>query len=821
MRRKAFFVLCVAFAIQSVCANQSNFFPKGVFEYSPPSKLRQSKVNASPNHQRDIDVWNSDFEVNTGWNLSGCWQIGAVELGPTSAHQGNSCLGTNLSGLYPNNSNVSASSMQIDIPVASYVELTFYEWFEFESGYDYGYVEIQSGNTIYRIDGRTGTSGNQWRQTALDLTQFAGSTIKINFHLTADASVPGAGWYIDEVCIIAQEPFPLTVNITGINTANYPSVYVNAFVNSPSGAITNLTSNNFSVSENNVTQQNNFTVITPSNNQQTSTSDIVFVLDVTGSMTQEINSVKQNMLSFVNGLTAQNVDYRIGLVVFGDIVYVYNNYNFYTNQQQILNMINAIILGEHGIGSGEDTPENQVEAMAEGSMFNWRPGAARILILLTDAPSHENDYVTQWTLQNLLASRLLPNDIIVFPIFDTTDQNQIFQYYPIAEATNPQGTYFDIYDNFNAIISQIGIFIASLYTIHYTTSTPLNSPITRIVKLQTTSGNETAEDYSSYLPGMSPAITRDTQTILYDTISQQTYSALNIDAIIVDIVPPNLISSILYWRRVGTTSYNELTMNVIQTSCLSATIPSTQVYGCGIEYYYSATDGQTTNTLPSANSGVFPFTIALLPNSPVSFNVVTQTYSSVDGLNISVNATSSQSLNLTLYYRPIGSLVYDNILMTHGTGTSYTAHVNENLSGFGVEYFIKAAATNGLITYKGFYDIPIQILISPQAEPINADQDWEICDLHCSPNPISISQSNSAFAKISFRVSGKSTVNAVIFNVKGERVRKLTKKNYNEGDFDIWWDLKDNSGVRVSSGVYFYAIESATQRRAGKLLIIK
>ena len=337
------------FLFYNLFAEQTNFAPKGVFNYSPPSKLRIPKIDPLTKTQRDIQVWNCNFETDISWNLNGCWERGPVEVGPSSAYEGTSCLGTNLDGLYPNSSNANVTSTQITIPSASYVELTFYEWFELESGYDFGYVEVFNGTVTQRLDARTGTSGNEWRQTALNLTPYAGQTINLIFHFNSDASVPGAGWYIDNANIIAQEPLPLALNISGVNTSNYPSIYINATVSSQTDYVNNLVTENFNASENGIVQATNFTVITPSDEEQNSSSDIVFVLDVTSSMEEEINSVKQNMLSFVNSLFAQHVDYRIGLVVFGDIVYVYNNYQFYNNTQQILNMINNITLGEHGI----------------------------------------------------------------------------------------------------------------------------------------------------------------------------------------------------------------------------------------------------------------------------------------------------------------------------------------------------------------------------------------------------------------------------------------------------------------------------------------
>src|ERR1700735_5351961 len=48
--------------------------------------------------------------------------------------------------------------------------------------------------------------------------------------------------------------------------------------------------------------------------------DIVFILDVTESMQPYIDAVKQNVIQFVQDLSADNRDYRLGLVTFEDYV---------------------------------------------------------------------------------------------------------------------------------------------------------------------------------------------------------------------------------------------------------------------------------------------------------------------------------------------------------------------------------------------------------------------------------------------------------------------------------------------------------------------
>ena len=459
--------------------------------------------------------------------------------------------------------------------------------------------------------------------------------------------------------------------------------------------------------------------------------------------------------------------------------------------------------------------------MAEGCLFQWRPGAARVLIMLTDAASHEDDSVTQWTMQNLLAQRLIPNDIIVFPIFNTNDSRQLEQYLPIAQETNPQGTYFDIYDNFNNIISQISNFIGNIYTIHYTSTTLASSPLARIVHLHVSSGNQNAEDYCYYLPGMSPVITRSDQTIAYDTASQPDNTAKLIGAYISDIVPPFTQNATLYWRHSGETPYQSQLMTEVESGYYTTTIPSAQMTGAGIEYYLNASDGQTTNTIPSCSSAEFPFSFAIAPNAPAVINITSQTYNSVTGLTVAVTATSAQNLSLKLFYRPIGALVYEYIDMMHTGGNNYTANISQVLSDFGMQFFLKATSSQNVITYKGMYDNPYLVLSSVYQNTSNSNKPSIISDLQCQPNPFSNTLATRSQAKISFDLNEPTLLKTSIYNIKGELVKTIADKIFNKGSHSLWWDMKDSFGNPVGSGLYFYMLETAKQKLAGKLIYLK
>ncbi|NES68974.1 MAG: VWA domain-containing protein, partial [Okeania sp. SIO2D1] len=49
--------------------------------------------------------------------------------------------------------------------------------------------------------------------------------------------------------------------------------------------------------------------------------DVLFVLDVTGSMKGEINGVKNGINNFVSTLNSRELDAQVGLIAFGDRFY--------------------------------------------------------------------------------------------------------------------------------------------------------------------------------------------------------------------------------------------------------------------------------------------------------------------------------------------------------------------------------------------------------------------------------------------------------------------------------------------------------------------
>lgn len=695
------------FSNSSAQENDKPNFPKGLV-----LPQFQEKIPVMGESIQTI-IYSETFETGGSlWSKTGSWAIGNPTSGPNSGYNSVNCAATNLSGNYLNSADDWFISPTISIPVigtATQITLSFREWFETESTYDVGHVKISTnnGSTWTTIDTRSGSSN--WREKQINITTYENKQIKLGFHFTSDGSVTKLGWYIDNIEVSKNDPIPLAATMTSLNSQNFPFVYMNVAVDTFGVGFPGLTQTNFNVHENNVLQTDYFQVVPPSVGSGIRLADIVFVLDVTGSMGEEIAAVKNNMLAFANSLASSGINYGIGVIVFGDIVYAYNSGNFYYNQTQILSTINNITLGEHGIGSGTDTPENQLGAMYAATLFNFRPGAQRIQIMLTDAHSHENDAVTSWSVTSLLP--VLQNaNITVYPVFDTNKEEQRNQYIPIAQGTNTRGTYFHIYNNFNTIINEIQTAIANSYVVSYRSSNPVFDGTTRNVNVVVSYNSNTSTATGSYVPGSVPSIQRTAATIAYHNQAWAEGTTFNIEAEIVDNVTPYVSSATLYYKKTTDLNYSSVTMIKQTGNVYRGIIPTSAVRTPGLDYYITATDGNSTASDPKVNPSASPYQLAILPNVAPSMthNPITTL---TPGTPITITATIIDNTNTLavqkLFYRKTGQLIYQEVNMNNTGGNNYqviipTAYVTTN----GIDYYIYAADNFGVSSTHGTADNP-------------------------------------------------------------------------------------------------------------------
>jgi bacillopeptidase F (M6 metalloprotease family)/subtilisin family serine protease len=155
-------------------------------------------------------IFFDDFETadDHGWTHSGSadsWQHGAPTSGPGSAYSGAKVWATDLAGPYGNNANASLVSPPINLAGVSNAALQFAQWYDLETGWDFGYIEVSAngGSTWTEVAPRLSGKTPAWEQPVINLTAYAGQTIQIRFRLTSDSSVTKAGWYLDDVKVVS------------------------------------------------------------------------------------------------------------------------------------------------------------------------------------------------------------------------------------------------------------------------------------------------------------------------------------------------------------------------------------------------------------------------------------------------------------------------------------------------------------------------------------------------------------------------------------------------------------------------------------------
>lgn len=83
------------------------------------------------------------------------------------------------------------------------------------------------------------------------------------------------------------------------------------------------------------------------------------------------------------------------------------------------------------------------------------------------------------------------------------------------------------------------------------------------------------------------------------------------------------------------------------------------------------------------------------------------------------------------------------------------------------------------------------------------------------PNP------SRHFITIVYSTPVKGNIAITIYNEAGQQIRSLIDSKQDAGQYSIIWDGRDDNGIQVSSGTYFYQIKVGTYTSTKKIIIIK
>ena len=228
--------------------------------------------------------------------------------------------------------------------------------------------------------------------------------------------------------------------------------------------------------------------------------DVAFVLDVTGSMSNEIEEVKTNIVEFANSLEENGYDYNLALVTFLDEVE--NVYDFTSDVLEFKSWVSA----QHAHGGG-DYPENSLDALMEATTLSFRKSSNRVIIWITDASYQINNDITQLLPGDVISS-LLASGITTHCIGNPGEQVSFYE--PITVPTG--GDYYDINGNFRDILIDIArLQYLTDYLVLFNTDLELNQINSLLLKV-----------HYAGLGGSNEYILGSTQTII-DNYSASCY----------------------------------------------------------------------------------------------------------------------------------------------------------------------------------------------------------------------------------------------------------------------------------------------------------
>ena len=184
----------------------------------------------------------------------------------------------------------------------------------------------------------------------------------------------------------------------------------------------------------------------------TGKADVVFVIDTTGSMSDAIQGVKNNISIFARALANDyHIDANFALVEYRDIaedgmdstIAHRNLYsNWYTGAEPFVQELDALT-----VDGGGDTPETPIDGLEAARLLDWRGDAVKFIVLVTDASYKVNNRYGIAGMQEM-SQRLVQNDIITSVISYSSSA--------YSELTTPSdGLYASIYGNFSTTLLKL------------------------------------------------------------------------------------------------------------------------------------------------------------------------------------------------------------------------------------------------------------------------------------------------------------------------------------------------------------------------------
>lgn len=148
----------------------------------------------------------------------------------------------------------------------------------------------------------------------------------------------------------------------------------------------------------------------------------------------------------------------------------------------------------------------------------------------------------------------------------------------------------------------------------------------------------------------------------------------------------------------------------------------------------------------------------------------------------------------------------DGVVDGQGVTTSYTY----NTVG---TYTARLTVTDS----QGLSDIATTIItVSAKTPDTSLFDDWK---LDCYNNVFNPLKGEEAIVEVTLKEQGM--VSVVLYNTRGQEIKKLVDKEEQPETYRYYWDGKNDSGNVVSSGLYFVHIQAGDFKKTKKIVVVK
>lgn len=250
------------------------------------------------------------------------------------------------------------------------------------------------------------------------------------------------------------------LRILGVDSTAFPNVFVNFFINTSCAISGGLQKGDINLIEDGSSMAIcNFIFNGRAGGQNL---DLAVVFDDTSSMSGEIAIMKSKVQGLIDTIALSDLDARYALISFKDDVRLRSTWE--NDPAAFKVAVNSLEAEDGG-----DAPEYALDAIEEALSLSFRPGAKRVILVITDAPAHQRGDGTSAmrTGEEVYADLVKSGAILIVASPD----------FPSIEETNYDLKYLAREGwinlekgDFSQILDRMTSFIAGSYTLEYTSS---------------------------------------------------------------------------------------------------------------------------------------------------------------------------------------------------------------------------------------------------------------------------------------------------------------------------------------------------------------